>query len=468
VYYTVNDCANTFNDVVRTTFSLATGSVVKATGVAGCLEIGSLTQPSGTNTVYETYTDCTDCGGTTPTPTPSPTPSPIPNPTPSPTPAPIPNPTPSPTPAPSVTPVVPTPVPQPTPTPIPGPAPTPSPIPSPAPIPIPNPSPTPAPASIPCYEFEIANNSNPLLDDSYTYTQCGGGTTSGAVFYGDVITVCGTSFTHVGAGLTVTNTLVACSGSPTPSPTPAPTPSPTPAPTPAPVANLNYVGLGNANSASAACSDNLNDMFYIDGGQLATATGIYYDAAGQNPAQDTHYTDGNGFYVVWNGSSITSLSSCPSGPAPTSPSPIYIPPTPNPTPVAPTPNPVAPTPNPTPVAPTPNPVAPTPNPVAPTPVPQPTPAPAAPTPTPVAPTPNPVAPQPSPTPAPASTPAYRVEVQKQSGVSYMIFTYTNSYGQAQYKNSSNTYEYVCAQGGTVQAMSGVQSQQNLYTSCVGN
>ena len=176
---------------------------------------------------------------------------------------------------------------------------------------------------------------------------------------------------------------------------------PTPAPTPAPAATLYYRALGNGNSATSACNDTLNDYFYIDSGQLATASGIYYDAAGQNPAQDTHYTDGNGFYVVWNGSSITNLQSCPSGPAPTAPNPVYTPPTPNPvytppspSPVAPTPNPVAPTPNP--VAPTPNPVAPTPNPVAPTPTPEP-----APTPTPA---PQPVAPQPVPTPAPSSTP----------------------------------------------------------------
>ena len=61
-----------------------------------------------------------------------------------------------------------------------------------------------------CREYTIANNGNPLDDDSYTYNVCGGGTTSGSVPHGDSVTVCAVSFTHQGVALTITNTQVEC------------------------------------------------------------------------------------------------------------------------------------------------------------------------------------------------------------------------------------------------------------------
>ena len=61
-----------------------------------------------------------------------------------------------------------------------------------------------------CYEFTIGNDGDPLEDDSFTYLECDGNTTSGTVVFGDQITVCGQSFSHIGSSLTVTNTLVEC------------------------------------------------------------------------------------------------------------------------------------------------------------------------------------------------------------------------------------------------------------------
>ena len=62
----------------------------------------------------------------------------------------------------------------------------------------------------PCREYDITNEGNPLGDDSYTYTDCTGGTVSGSVVFGDSITVCAQSFSHEGSELTITNTLVPC------------------------------------------------------------------------------------------------------------------------------------------------------------------------------------------------------------------------------------------------------------------
>jgi len=66
------------------------------------------------------------------------------------------------------------------------------------------------PVSNPCFEFTIINDGDPLGDDSYTYTKCGGSDVSGSVPFGDQITVCAESFSHEGSELTVSNTLVPC------------------------------------------------------------------------------------------------------------------------------------------------------------------------------------------------------------------------------------------------------------------
>jgi hypothetical protein len=87
--------------------------------------------------------------------------------------------------------------------------------PQPTPVPVPT-APTPVPAPVftpptaPCYTFTILNNGNPLDDDSYTYTACGGASVSGSVPYGDQLSVCAQAFTHQGVALTVTNTQNPC------------------------------------------------------------------------------------------------------------------------------------------------------------------------------------------------------------------------------------------------------------------
>ena len=87
------------------------------------------------------------------------------------------------------------------------PQPTPVPVPT---APIPVPAPVFTPPTAPCYTFTILNNGNPLDDDSYTYTACGGGSVSGSVPYGDQLSVCAQAFTHQGVALTVTNTQNPC------------------------------------------------------------------------------------------------------------------------------------------------------------------------------------------------------------------------------------------------------------------
>ena len=61
-----------------------------------------------------------------------------------------------------------------------------------------------------CNEYTIGMDGDPLGDDSYTFVRCNGGTTSGSVPFGDQITVCAQSFTHIGSELTVINTQQEC------------------------------------------------------------------------------------------------------------------------------------------------------------------------------------------------------------------------------------------------------------------
>ena len=172
-------------------------------------------------------------------------------------------------------------------------------------------------ASSNCFEFTIGNDGDPLEDDSFTYLRCDGATISGSVPFGDQITVCGQSFSHEGASLTVTNTRVACSSG-------TPTPPTTPPVAPPTAVSYNYYRLDECDGGSqelilrTTTSYSTNTSFEFFGGCFR----IY---------QNTTVTDWNNnpsLQIEGEGTAYANCTEC-EGTPPTAP--------PTTTPVSPTP-----------------------------------------------------------------------------------------------------------------------------------
>ena len=87
---------------------------------------------------------------------------------------------------------------------------------------------------------------------------------------------------------------------------------------------MQYVILGHGNTPESACTDTGADLFYIDGGQLATSMNVYYDEWGLTFAQPQYYAQGD-VVRYWNGQQFTSYADCSSPtPSPNAPTPIPV------------------------------------------------------------------------------------------------------------------------------------------------
>ena len=73
---------------------------------------------------------------------------------------------------------------------------------------------------------------------------------------------------------------------------------------------VSYKGLGNGGTSTSACTDSQNDFFYITGGQLQTAQGVWNDSTACNGAGSNYYSDGTNWAYTGGGGIITSSGSC--------------------------------------------------------------------------------------------------------------------------------------------------------------
>ena len=73
---------------------------------------------------------------------------------------------------------------------------------------------------------------------------------------------------------------------------------------------VSYTGLGNGGTSTSACTDSQNDFFYITGGQLQTAQGVWNDSTACNGAGSNYYSDGTNWAYTGGSGIITSSGPC--------------------------------------------------------------------------------------------------------------------------------------------------------------
>ena len=73
---------------------------------------------------------------------------------------------------------------------------------------------------------------------------------------------------------------------------------------------VSYIGLGNGGTSTSACTDSQNDFFYITGGQLQTAQGVWNDSTACNGAGSNYYSDGVNWAYTGGSGIITSSGTC--------------------------------------------------------------------------------------------------------------------------------------------------------------
>ena len=193
---------------------------------------------------------------------------------------------------------------------------------------------TPTPTAAGCYTYSIQNNS-PVDNLTYRYRDCSGtliednvvladsGTPDFCAQPGSVTRQGGTTAWVLTQEATTCTVGSAATATPTPTPTTAPAEATaTPTPVGCSGAMNHYVALGNAGTAAGACSDTLNDYFYLDTALLSTANCISY-ANPYSPAQADWYSDGE-IARYWNGTTLGNAVLC-STPATATPTPTPAP-----------------------------------------------------------------------------------------------------------------------------------------------